>query len=193
MENIVRAMVSHEALASWAGAFASFAAVFWGVWQVSRDARERRAERNEHTHETISCAEDVLIIWDKLASAIKSQDGDHEALADFTKRYGSQRLQLQRCIDTLQLLVSRPALSDGSIKCAVQARYLAIELEHVLRDHSSIAHRYSGFEELVRRLLTDIKRIRRSHRIRSRRFPHVYQNINEAAIDAVLREALPAR
>lgn len=69
MEDVLRTLVSHEALASWVAALASFAAVFWGVWQVSRDARERRAERKEHTHETISCAEDVLITWDKRAGS----------------------------------------------------------------------------------------------------------------------------
>lgn len=192
MEDLLRTLISHEALASWVGAFASFAAVFWGVWQVSRDARERTAQRKEQTHETISCAEDVLITWDKLASAIKRRDIDHEALTNFTKRLGTHRLELQRCRDTLELLVNRPALSDGAIKCGVLARYLAGELDGALSDQSSISSRYEDFEELIRRLLMDVKRIRRAHRIRSRKFPHVYQNLDEAAIDAAVKD-MPLR
>jgi len=192
MEDLLRALISHEALASWVGAFASFAAVFWGVWQVSRDARERRAQRDEHTHETISCAEDVLIIWDKLVSAIKRHDFEQEASTSFAKRLGTDRLVLQRCRDTLELLVNRPALSDGAIKCGVQARHLAIELDAALTDHGSISSRYGEFEELVRQVLTDVKRIRRTHRIRPRKSTHVYQNLDEAAIDAAVKD-LPLR
>lgn len=189
MERLLGTLVSHEALASWVGAIASFAAVFWGVWQVSRDARERRTERNEHTHETISCAEDVLIIWDKLATAIKRQELEPEALSEFTKRLGPHRLQLRRCIDTLELLVLRPALTDGAIKCAVQARYLAIQLDDVMGGHSGISAGHREFEHVVRDLLKDIKRIRHSHRIRPRSFNHVYKNVDEAAIEKEARSA----
>ena len=171
-----------EALAAWVAAVASFAAVFWGVWQVRADARDKKRQRYEYTHEIASSSENVVILWDKLTSLIDTDDGSPETAT----LMGAHRLDLQMFADALELLLKRPDLSDGAIKCGVRARYLAIEIIVALDHPNGNGDPSLGFQTAAFDLLCDTRRIRKWYRLRPRKNKHLFVNLDENEIEKEL-------
>lgn len=177
---------SNGVVADWAAALISLAAVLWGIWQVRSDDRSKLKQRKEFTHEIASSAENVAIIWDQLAVLNSGAQADEPAAIDAGEQTTALRLDLRMYADTLEILLTRPDLTDGAVKCGVRGRYLALKVEASFNEQET-AGDIKSFKEEAFFVLMDARRIRKRHELRDRRDQYHFQLLDEAKVMAKLQ------
>jgi hypothetical protein len=168
-------MTSGE-LAEWLSAAGTVAAVAWGVWQVRQDRRREQREQQEAIHEIASVAERVARRWDEYATVLKSGTTSASIESMRSQRYTFFELQ-----ETLDRLLQRQDLTDGTVRCGVGARQLAcriveelIRAESVDSSTSTLRVEILALKERAQRALDKSRNLRRSHSIPPPRKPRLY-------------------
>lgn len=176
--------VDGNALADWLSAIGTVGAVGWGVWLVRRDAREKRAQRKSDVHEIASGAEKAAVTWDKLAAQFQSTG---VGLSRDEAR--SWMYQAQEEAETIERLLNRDNLTDGTIHCGVSARQLAARLMDLLKacaeeklDGPQLSKRILELRERAQNVLEAARRLRNYYAITPPRVPHRYSVLSLPAV-----------
>ena len=168
-------MTSGE-IAEWLSAGGAIAAVAWGVWQVGQDRRRQRREQQEAVHEIAAVAERVARRWDELATTLKSAKTSVSIELLRNQRYTFFELQ-----ETLDRLLQRHDLTDGTVRCGVGARQLACRIvDELIRAESgdgstsTLPVEILALQERAQRTLEKSRSLRKAHDIAPPRNPHIY-------------------